>query len=691
MQFRFDVPDPSSPEKRRNFLSLFQGAVSPQPVLLQTYPSRRCYYWAFLNLFSPAFFVSHWKVQWQLHKQGLLRRPLEEARNLRSVNMATPVSTDSPKNGRLRTGSEQERDLQEKVQHMISLQYQQQKLSNSNSDLIDGGDNTDGAYGFSHDSQKSDNAYIDGAGLTLSKRRNTKTNTNLLGLEDAADEHTRTKPLHPSIGDVKRGNESAIEHLDVGKGTIVFSGDLRGSKYASGGAISVDDKGGNSQQHEVRQEDSLRQNQYNEQYMQMLPPHSTTLGSQQQKNMISSQMPQVYPGYGSIQEQNHEFHYGNPDYQNIDEQDYYYDDDRRRNRRGGPNSSICARMYRPMIQVMSQENLHRSFCYGAIDGLLTGSGIASALWGLGLLSVQAPTELRVLVVIFTIGTCVADSLCMAMGHIWTTYIVTSNHAWERYYERQQLEQDKANSKAKLVDMLLARGMLKIDAMSLADTLEGYPDLFVSALVGDSLLSSGIKDALLDEPSDTEYQQQRHERSPVYSDPATDFDGAGGFLGSFASLKFPLHYNSERDSLCDGEIGHAHVVYQESQKEGIFMMLGFAIFATIPSLLWLLLPLWFNTDPTSQSSSSSSTSYNDGDDDSVNIPSLIILILSGIVWCLGVWKSRFVDSNWVVFGLETIAVLVMCISSAYGIAALLAYFIGHNDASTSILDKWISPP
>ena len=28
--------------------------------------------------------------------------------------------------------------------------------------------------------------------------------------------------------------------------------------------------------------------------------------------------------------------------------------------------------------------------------------------------------------------------------------------------------------------------IHIDAMSLADTLEGYPDLFVSALTGDSL-------------------------------------------------------------------------------------------------------------------------------------------------------------------------------------------------------------
>ena len=38
----------------------------------------------------------------------------------------------------------------------------------------------------------------------------------------------------------------------------------------------------------------------------------------------------------------------------------------------------------------------------------------------------------------------------------------------------------------------------------------------------------------------------------------------------------------------------HSVLSESQKEGICMMIGFTMFAIIPSLLWLFLPLWFQT-------------------------------------------------------------------------------------------------
>jgi len=571
--------------------------------------------------------------------------------------MATPVSIEAPPNGHIRTGSEQERFLQEKVQRMISLQYQEQKLANPDSK-----DEYDRASSYKSN---------EGAGLMKSNRQNRRTSANLMDLEDP--------DVHPSKGDMKMSMEPSDLYPEVGKGTIVFSGDLRGSKYATG-----------AQPRQLSPESPVMNNQPHKQYIQPLSPHSTTLGKQQQQNLLSSTMPQqTYSDYGSVQEQHHEFHYGNPDYQ-IEEQDYYYNGEgHQHNQRGkrGLFKRLSDCIYQPIATLLSQENLHRSFCYGGIDGLLTGSGIASAFWGLGLLSVRTPIELRMAVVAFTMAACFADSVCMAMGHVWTTYIVTSNHAWERSYERQLLDQDKADSKGKLVDMLLDRGMLKIDAMSLADTLEGYPDLFVSALVGDSLLSSGIQDALLDEPSETEYQDQYVTRSPMYSDPATDFDGTGGFLGSFASWTFPLHYSSERNAHRDVEYGHVRVVYKESQKEGMFMLLGFASFAAIPSLLWLILPMWFEADLTSPRSGGYAV-VDDGQ--SVNIPSLIILILSAVIWCLGVWKSQFVDSNWVVFGLETVAVLIVCISCAYGIAAFLMYCLGATASANgdlTILDKW----
>eukprot|EP00534_Pseudo-nitzschia_fraudulenta_P012889 CAMPEP_0201218930 /NCGR_PEP_ID=MMETSP0851-20130426/190824_1 /ASSEMBLY_ACC=CAM_ASM_000631 /TAXON_ID=183588 /ORGANISM="Pseudo-nitzschia fraudulenta, Strain WWA7" /LENGTH=600 /DNA_ID=CAMNT_0047508619 /DNA_START=201 /DNA_END=2000 /DNA_ORIENTATION=+ len=600
--------------------------------------------------------------------------------------MATPVSTDSPPDGHVRTESEQQQDLQAKVQRMISLQYQQQKLSNPDSMFLLLVLEADHAAGLSLADPDSLNNKSGGGGLA--KRRNTRTNINLQRLGDVEDNDAGGKALHPSSENNASSVPPSKKLPDVGKGTIVFSGSLRGSKYALGGGV------------ENVEDDTASPAKFlpnvQQQHQQQMSPPSTTLGSQQHQNLLSSPLPQqLYADYGSVQEQNHEFHYGNPDYQNIDEADYYYDEEGGRYQRSAEGSNVCSRacvcLFRPITNILSQENLHRSFCYGAIDGLLTGSGIASAFWGLGLLSVRTRIELRIAVIAFTMAACVADSLCMAMGHVWTTYIVTSNHAWERSYERQQLENDKANSKAKLVDMLLDRGMLKIDAMSLADTLEGYPDLFVSALVGDSLLSSGIQDALLDEPADSEYQQQQQHHS---TDPATDFDGAGGFLGSIGSWKLPLHFDSDRGGYRDLEAGHVRVVLSESQKEGIFMMFGFAFFSILPSLLWLLLPMWFDTDPmpTQKSQSSYASPYGGFVDDgaSVNIPSLIILILSAVIWCLGVWKSRFMDSNWVIFGLETIAVLIVCISSAYGIATLLVYCIGLNDSSggkMAISETW----
>jgi hypothetical protein len=54
----------------------------------------------------------------------------------------------------------------------------------------------------------------------------------------------------------------------------------------------------------------------------------------------------------------------------------------------------------------------------------------------------------------------------------------------------EFHMDKSMAKARLVDALMGpggAGMLKIDAVSLADTLVGYPDLFVSALLGGGII------------------------------------------------------------------------------------------------------------------------------------------------------------------------------------------------------------
>jgi hypothetical protein len=550
---------------------------------------------------------------------------------------------------------------------------------------------------------------------------------------------------------------------NVGKGTIVFAGSLVGSKYAgtvpagggttttttimscsSGDDVVVSSPPTNQQDYLLQQKHQLQKLQ------QHLSPHihdhrhptgksvpqqqsqSSTTTNQRGTTMTSlhsyaaSHPHQIYAGYGSVSQpqqpqHHHEFHYENPDYHdpfdknhhgnnNNDEDDYLV----KRQRRRYPKESCCARMcclYRPIMNILRQENLHRSFCYGAIDGLLTGSGIVSAFWGLGILTVRTTWEIRSGVVALAAAACVADSLCMAMGHVWTTYVVTSHHAEERSQERELLEQNKADAKGKLVDMLLARGVLKIDAMSLADTLEGYPDLFVSALVGDSLLSAS-DDMMIDEDQ-TDDGHMYHMEAPVGGGgPAihnehlpNDPRESDGYFGSFGSWKFPS-YSQLNSGHFDSELGQAQVACRESQKEGICMMFGFAIFAVVPSLLWLLLPLWIHGQPTGSSSatttmsksatqlhantafatsSASDSSLQQQHSELVSVPTLILLILSTLIWFLGVWKSRFViDSNWIVFGMETIAVLLVCVFSAYSVAMFFVYSFGLESSSSDTM-------
>jgi hypothetical protein len=358
---------------------------------------------------------------------------------------------------------------------------------------------------------------------------------------------------------------------------------------------------------------------------------------------------QIYTGYGAVPEQHHEFHYGNPDYH-----DPYSDELRDDMNKPRPVHNFCVKiccLYTPIVNYIRQKNVHRSFCYGAIDGILTGSGIISAFCALHVLTPHTIWEVRLAVVAFTAAACVADAVCMAIGHVWTSYVVSSGHAHERARERKLLDQNKGDAKAKLVDMLLARGMLKIDAMSLADTLEGYPDLFVSALVGDSLLAGS--EGAEDETDDG-----------MAHPPA-----GGGSFGGF-SWKFPS-YGQFNEMDHEPEAGNVSMVVKESQMEGFFMMAGFATFAVIPSLLWLYLG----------ESAESRTPVKGAPAQTISLASLIVSISAIIIWFLGVWKSRFLDSNWVICGIENVIVLLACVISAYGVGLALSYALGGLDGVT----------
>ena len=121
-------------------------------------------------------------------------------------------------------------------------------------------------------------------------------------------------------------------------------------------------------------------------------------------------------------------------------------------------------------------------CCGAVDGHLTSAGILSAFLGLGLTALLPGWGREGSVIAYAALTLVATSsgaVCMGIGQIWSSALAADAAEDERVFHS-----DQARSKACLVDALMVSGgMLKIDAVSLAETLEGYPDLFVSALLG----------------------------------------------------------------------------------------------------------------------------------------------------------------------------------------------------------------
>lgn len=319
--------------------------------------------------------------------------------------------------------------------------------------------------------------------------------------------------------------------------------------------------------------------------------------------------------------------------------------------------------------VLCNESVHRSFCYGAIDGMLTGAGIVSTFCGMNLLSVQANNspEIRALVVAFTAATCCADAVCMAIGHVWTTVLQQQQHAHERAEARLQLQVNKSNSKGLLVDLLLAKGMLKIDAMTLVDTLEGYPDLFVSAVTGDSLAHNlppvapqriaGLDSTeALHLPPAADEEEERLLYGGTRPPPPPPPPPHGSWPRSHPSYSQLSEFDMDPDAWA------IKTATTEARKESVSMLFGFSLFAVVPSLIYTLVPaLLFG----SHDHGGDSTPHT-----SVNPNTLVITLTACVMWCLGVWKSRFLDSNWLLFGVETVLVLLLCIAVAYGLGALL---------------------
>jgi len=323
-----------------------------------------------------------------------------------------------------------------------------------------------------------------------------------------------------------------------------------------------------------------------------------------------------------------------------------------RRRRGILLAILCY----PFQCLFPSEQLCRSFCFGAIDGMLTGAGILSACVGLGLVSqiissVEESTSVKWIPIALTLSATFSDAICMAIGHVWSTHLDAGAAYAERKEELHNFQICRSDAKARLVDTLLMNGMLKIDAMCIADTLEGYPDMFVSALIGGGIggLDSG----------DDGLGRAPRENAPLrQTEPSTSY-GTG--VAAQHSFKYES-YSGSSDFCDDPDQKALSETLAASRLEGFFMMLSFSSFSVIPGLIYLLL------------SSMIHDAVYPGDRD--NLVGLLTLgLTAGVMFVLGGWKSCFYSSGWSLFGLKNTGVLLVCVATAYSFGSLCSILIG----------------
>jgi hypothetical protein len=312
----------------------------------------------------------------------------------------------------------------------------------------------------------------------------------------------------------------------------------------------------------------------------------------------------------------------------------------------------------------------------------------------------------------TLAACCADALVMALGHVWTTYVSVTAHSQERTSARALFDSSRADAKGQLVDYLLGKGMLKIDAMSLVDTLEGYPDVFVSVWLGDPI-ANGVNNG---DQHGTETVRGHDETTVAFGPPlfvgvdvhdpdmldhqissiSDNPEGTAG-LRTQSRQRYPSRtipswrqindswdgrWNSPNN--LDPEIKLVHETVQESAHEALFMLLGFSMFSLIPSvLLWIIPPTsevdrdqhsrFLNVDGNHVPVSSSLDESPIEQSPLVSSTTLLVISTSLVAWLLGVWKSRFVSNGHrIAFGLESVVLLLVCGMAAFGIGYLLRF-------------------
>lgn len=297
------------------------------------------------------------------------------------------------------------------------------------------------------------------------------------------------------------------------------------------------------------------------------------------------------------------------------------------------DDDCCCCLWDPIIHslryLMHADSLHRSFCYAAIDGMLTGAGLVATLVGFAgpLAHTTAATTSAaatamttpspwMVAVCFT--ACTADALCMAVSHVWNTHVVSTLAAREHRDERLAFSRNRNESKAKLVDRLLSRGMLKIDAVSIADTLEGYPDIFVGALVGDAVVGM---------PQEHENDDNTYPLAPGYN------NHNGGMHNPRTQAENYRSYGQFREWDHDPDAAVASAAVAESQTEAMVMAAAFSMFGTLPAAMYYGASCWVVL----LSLSNSNNNDNSDIQQSISARSAAMTLGCTIIWFLGVWK------------------------------------------------------
>lgn len=318
---------------------------------------------------------------------------------------------------------------------------------------------------------------------------------------------------------------------------------------------------------------------------------------------------------------------------------------------------------------LQAKGVHRALCFGALDGLLTGSGITAACAGLGLFHpFYTSFAQRLMVLTLSTASCISDGLCMGIDHIWNSHLSREQSKKEIEKEQWKFDYYRSVSKARMVDALLRRGMLKIDAMSVVDTLEGYPDVFVAALSGDA---NGY--------------------GPLGIGGGNDICHGSTSFADFSAT--PVDNSSRYIIYDDMEEGEGKCLpsnfYTNFWSEGFILMLSFSLCSLLPSYIYGFVPLLIYPEQPDLQHSQSTVPSGDilpYSNTGVSCASLTMTALSFIALLLGIWKSTFISANWIIFGLEAVFLLLISMISAYGIGAFAVHVLGVGQGGFSLSVK-----